>query len=127
MKRKQKKLQKKSQGLENKSKKAILEKDLERLEFHRHAMALMPELTDKAPGVVFFVDGDAYEPAQRFCTCSASKRKTCNHILTFSRLYKAFKKEICLPEEYLNRMYGSKFTRYFFSEEEVRRLRKAWS
>ena len=80
--------------MENKSKKAISEKDLERLEFHRHAMALMPELTDKAPGVVFFVDGDAYEPAQRFCTCSASKRKTCNHILTFSRLYKAFKKKI---------------------------------
>jgi hypothetical protein len=45
----------------------------------------------------------------------------------YARLYKAFKKEICLPEEYLNRMYGSKFTRYFFSEEEVRRLRKAWS
>jgi hypothetical protein len=47
-------LQKKSQELENKSKKAISEKDLGRLEFHRYGMMpLMPELTDKAPGVVF--------------------------------------------------------------------------
>ena len=44
----------------------------------------------------------------------------------YARLYKAFKKEILLPEEYINRMYDSKFTRYFFSDEEVRQLRQAW-
>ena len=31
---------------------------------------------------------------QKFCTCSASKRKTCRHILAFSRLYRTFRNEI---------------------------------
>lgn len=80
--------------MKKKIKESITEKDLERLEFRRHAMALMPVPADRTPGVVFFVDGDKFNPAQRFCTCSASKRKTCKHILTFSHLYKTFKKEI---------------------------------
>ena len=83
-----------SQNTESKRKEAISEKDLERLEFHRHAMAFMPEPADKTPGVVFFVDGDEFTNVQRLCTCSASKRKTCKHILAFSRLYKTFKNAI---------------------------------
>jgi superfamily II DNA or RNA helicase len=83
-----------SQYIENKRKETVSEKDLERLEFHRHAMAFMPEPVDKTPGVVFFVDGDEFTHVQRFCTCSASKRRTCKHILAFTRLYKTFKKAI---------------------------------
>jgi hypothetical protein len=45
----------------------------------------------------------------------------------YALLYKAFKKEIRLPEDYINRMYDSRFTRYFFSNEEIRQLRETWS
>ena len=45
----------------------------------------------------------------------------------YAPLYKAFKKGICFPEDYINRMYDSKFTRYFFSDEEIDQLRETWS
>ena len=45
----------------------------------------------------------------------------------YAPLYKAFKKGICLPEDYIDKMYESKFTRYFFSDEEIRQLRETWS
>ena len=45
----------------------------------------------------------------------------------YAALYKAFKKAICLPEDYINKMYDSRFTRYFFSDEEIRQLRETWS
>jgi len=83
-----------SQHTESKKEETVSEKNLERLEFHRHAMALMPEPADKTPGVVFYVDGDKFTPAERFCTCSASKRRTCKHMSAFSRLYRTFKKAI---------------------------------
>ena len=86
---------KKSQkSRDNQGKKVISEKALDRLEFHRHALALMPELADKDPGVVFFVEKNGRKPSQKFCTCSASKRKTCRHILTFARLYKISGKKL---------------------------------
>lgn len=83
-----------SQHIESKREAAPSQDDLERLEFHRHAMALMPESADKTPGVVFYVEGDKYTLTERFCTCSASKRRTCKHMSAFSRLYRTFKKEI---------------------------------
>jgi len=45
----------------------------------------------------------------------------------YAPLYKAFKKDIHIPEDYVNRMYDSKFTRFFFSDEEIRHLRESWS
>ncbi len=58
MKKSRKNTRQESQHTQDKKKEAFSEKDLDRLEFHRHAMALMPEPADKTRGVVFYVDGD---------------------------------------------------------------------
>jgi len=68
--------------------------DLNRLEFHRHGFALVPEPKDPRPGVPFFLKGDERNPDQRFCSCSTSKKKTCPHILALSALYRAIHKKL---------------------------------
>jgi len=40
---------------EKRTEKTLAPEDLERVEFHRHAFALMPEAGDRRPGVAFFV------------------------------------------------------------------------
>lgn len=44
----------------------------------------------------------------------------------YAPLYSAFKRTIRLPESYINRMYDSKYTRYFFSDEEIQGFRRKW-
>ena len=36
----------------------ISQKDLDRFEFHRHALALMPDAADEDPGVAVMIDGE---------------------------------------------------------------------
>jgi superfamily II DNA or RNA helicase len=52
------------------------------IEFHRHAVARMPSLEDRRPGVAFFVNG---KPAQQFCTCRESGKGTCPHLKALFR------------------------------------------
>lgn len=47
------------------------------LEFHRHAIALIPHAGDLRPGVAYYVSGN---PSQHFCTCQGSGKKTCVHL-----------------------------------------------
>ena len=44
----------------------------------------------------------------------------------YAPLYKKLKDSIILPEAYVDRMYTSKYTRHFYSEEEIARFRAKW-
>lgn len=43
-----------------------------------------------------------------------------------SELYKEMTGRYAAPEEKLDRVYGSKFMRHFYSEEDIRRFRRKW-
>lgn len=45
----------------------------------------------------------------------------------YSDMYKDFKKEIIFPKEYLEKMYRSKFTNHFYTEEEINRFYSKWT
>lgn len=72
----------------------ISEETLNRVEFHRHALALLPAFGDKRPGVALFVEGGPGGQVQRFCSCSTSKSRTCPHILELAKIYTALKKAL---------------------------------
>ena len=59
-----------------------------RLEFHRHAVALMPAARDQRPGVAFYIDNKGGGVSQRFCTCHAGGSKTCAHLKELAEIYK---------------------------------------
>ena len=90
MKRKRKKRAGKTSGdqVKNTTKEALATTFLNRVEFHRHALALMPQVGDTQPGVAFLVKGDKYQPDWSFCSCSLSKIKTCSHILRLTKIYR---------------------------------------
>ena len=67
--------------------------DFHRLEFFRHGFALVPDAADETPGAALFLKGNKKERDQRFCSCAVSKRRTCEHILKLTGLYKAFQKQ----------------------------------
>jgi len=54
--------------------------DFHRLEFHRNAVALMPDPADKRPGIAFWVGKVPKAVEQQFCSCSLSGSKTCSHL-----------------------------------------------
>ncbi len=66
----------------------ISERDLNRLEFHRQALALMPDTGDKDPGVAVLVDDEG--PALDFinCNCAKSRKTTCDHIKNLEAVYR---------------------------------------
>jgi SNF2 family DNA or RNA helicase len=86
---------------EKRTEKTLAPEDLERVEFHRHAFALMPEAGDRRPGVAFFVSGERFESQWHFCSCSMSKKRTCPHILKLKRIYNNLNKKLNgkLPSE----------------------------
>jgi len=63
--------------------------DFNRLEFHRTAVALMPDPADRRPGIAFQVDGDAKKVDQQFCSCRTSGAVTCTHQKELSRVLAA--------------------------------------
>ena len=60
---------------------------VDRIEFHRRGMALVPEGSDLGPGVSYFIKGDGRVLDQRYCSCSLSARRTCPHLLRLSGIY----------------------------------------
>jgi hypothetical protein len=44
----------------------------------------------------------------------------------YAPLYKSLKEAIVLPEEYLDKLYGSKYTRHFYTEAEIEKFRSKW-
>ena len=77
-----------------KRKQAMTASPLDRVEFHRHALALMPDPADRRPGIAYFVEGSRSEPRQRFCSCSISRTRTCPHLLELTKAYKALHKTL---------------------------------
>ncbi len=64
----------------------------DRLEFHREACALVPDLGDPDPGIAFYVrGGGVFSQGHRFCTCSTARMETCRHIIELTRAYKRLK------------------------------------
>ena len=47
--------------------------------------------------------------------------------LPYAAVHEQFLKRLTLPEAYLERMYGSRYTRHFYSEQEIERFRSRWS
>ncbi len=66
---------------------------LHQVEFHRHGLALVPDPSDRRPGVAYFLKGNSRERDLRICSCSISKKQTCPHILKLVELYKALQKK----------------------------------
>ena len=71
-----------------------MEEALTRLEFHRDALALLPDREDKRPGIAFLVAGDGDSQATRSCTCALAKTSTCPHILELMEVYKGLDKRM---------------------------------
>ena len=71
-----------------------IDETFERVEFHRHAVALMPDASDPRPGIAFLVEGQRNGVTQRFCSCSISQKRTCDHTLELTRVYKKLKKRL---------------------------------
>jgi hypothetical protein len=72
----------------------ISEGDLSRVEFHRHALALLPHPADKRPGIAYFVESGPLGHTQRLCSCAISRDRTCTHILKLVEVYKTLKKSL---------------------------------
>ena len=68
----------------------IPQEDFNRLEFHRNAVAMMPDPADRRPGIAFQVEGDTKKVAQQFCSCRTSKTATCSHQKELSRVLAAW-------------------------------------
>ncbi len=71
-----------------------LETDLDRLEFHRLAFALMPRRGDRKPGVAVMAAAEGARFAFRGCSCNRFSRKVCPHILELERLLEEAEKKI---------------------------------
>ena len=67
--------------------------DLNQVEFHRHGLALVPDPSDKRPGIAYLLRETENQPDLRICSCSIAKTKTCPHILKVVDLYKALLKK----------------------------------
>ena len=65
----------------------------ERIEFHRKALALLPDPDDRDPGTAVFIpEGIVQDREFRTCDCQAFRKKTCGHILDLSLLYSSYRK-----------------------------------
>ena len=73
---------------------AVSKADLDRLEFHRNAAAVMPDPKDKWPGIAIQVEGSGRSAGQRFCSCRRTRRKTCSHLKDLNRILSAYRQQI---------------------------------
>ncbi len=63
-----------------------------------------------------FLDSDAFTLVQ----CNVASEKV------YAPLYKELKSRISLPDAYIDKMYDSKYTRHFYSDDEIRGFRERW-
>ncbi len=59
---------------------------MDRIEFHRHGLALLPKSSDKSPGLAVFIADKESTTPKRFCSCKTARSKTCRHLLEISRV-----------------------------------------
>lgn len=74
------------------------------------------------------LDECASNAFQEFLGIEGFKVKKSNlwHEKEYAEVYKRFLDEICLPRSYIEKMYGSKFARHFYSEEEIQAFKSKW-
>ena len=65
---------------------------MNRLEFHRHGLALFPAPEDSRPGIALLVEDKGVGSRQRFCSCSVYKKRTCHHLQNLNKLAGALAK-----------------------------------
>jgi superfamily II DNA or RNA helicase len=63
--------------------------DLSQVEFHRHALALIPSPGDRGPGMALMVEDPILRRINRFCSCPVSKSRTCRHLIELSKIWKS--------------------------------------
>lgn len=44
----------------------------------------------------------------------------------YASVYKKFKEEIVFPKSYLDKFYNSRFMKHFYSNAEIKKMRRAW-
>jgi|GEM_PF-171851 len=69
---------------------AVGPQDLDRLEFFRHGMALMPDPCDPYPAVAYDVTSAHGFLGHRFCSCRNPAKTTCDHLKALSRIGHVF-------------------------------------
>jgi hypothetical protein len=45
----------------------------------------------------------------------------------YSSIYQKFKEQIAIPQEYIDKMYTSRYTKHFYMEEEIDAFKQKWS
>lgn len=82
-------------------------------------LILRAELPDpaKARAIQQFLGMDALE----------IKRENVAAEKDYAAVYRSFKKDLVLPAAYLDKMYGARYTRHFYTPEEIGRMRSRWS
>ena len=73
---------------------ATREAAMERIEFHRHAVALMPDPADRRPGIAIMSGGQKRKVDQRFCTCGTARSRTCGHLKELEKLNKLMRNRL---------------------------------
>ena len=84
----------KKAGKRKRANPGVFEADFERIEFHRHGLALFPDQSDRRPGIAILVEGGATGLRQRYCSCSVSATRTCAHIRKLVKVGKAVTKKL---------------------------------
>ena len=56
----------------------------------------------------------------------ALKRENVGEDKFYAEVYRAFKLQVQLPSEYLDRLYSAPITRYFFTKNEICKMRERW-
>lgn len=85
------KTKKKQKGKQPPVSGAALESAMTRIEFHRDAIALMPEPGDRCPGIAAISGARKRKVGQRFCSCGTGQSRTCNHKKELEKLQKVIR------------------------------------
>ncbi len=73
---------------------AISDRDLARIEFHRNAIALLPEADEKTPGVATALVERGFKITSRSCTCEIARKRTCAHVRKLTAICTHYHKQL---------------------------------
>ncbi len=66
---------------------------LERVEFHRNSIALLPAPSDNNPGVAFLINSEDSPSEKIFCSCMLLQKGVCSHMQELEKISPALAKE----------------------------------
>lgn len=85
---------KSSQQHTDRSEQAVTDSDLARIEFHRNAVALLPDSTDKTPGIATVLFERGFEISSRSCACKIAHKRTCAHVRKLTAICNHFQQKL---------------------------------